>query len=40
MLTLSIIDVLIAAAGNLYVLLALIGVCIAVWKGRPGNTSC
>ncbi len=34
MLKLSGFDVLFAAAGNLYLLLALAGVCIALWKGK------
>jgi hypothetical protein len=34
MLKLTGLDVLFAAAGNLYLLLALIGVCIALWKGK------
>lgn len=34
MLKLTGLDVLLAAAGNLYLLLALVGVCIALWKGK------
>lgn len=34
MLKLTGLDAVFAAAGNLYLLLALVGVCIALWKGR------